>query len=96
MRAYEVVAILDAKLEEEALSGVITRYEELLKSHGAEIVKIDKWGKRRLAYEINKNREGFYVLYDFKANPEAVAEMERVMKIADNVIRHLVVRQDEE
>lgn len=96
MRAYEVIAIIDAKLDEEATIAVITKYEDLLKNDGAEIVKIDKWGKRKLAYEINKHREGFYVLYDFKANPEAVAELERLMKIADNVIRYLVVRKDEE
>jgi len=96
MRAYELIAIIDAKLDEEATAAVIAKYEDLLKNDGAEIVKIDKWGKRKLAYEINKHREGFYVLYDFKAKPETVAELERLMKIADNIIRYLVVRQDEE
>jgi len=96
MRAYEVVAIIDAKLDEEAINAVVAKYEELLKNNGAEIVKIDKWGKKKLAYEIKKNREGFYVLYDFTATPEAVAELERLMKIADNILRHLVVRKDEE
>jgi len=96
MRAYEVIVIIDAKLDEEATNAVVTKYEELLKNQGAEIVKIDRWGKRRLAYEINKHREGFYALYDIKAEPAAVAEMERLMKIADEVIRFLTVKKDEE
>lgn len=96
MRLYEIMAIIDAKLEEEATDAVIAKYEDVIKNLGGEIVKTDKWGKRRLAYEINKHREGFYVLYNVKAEPKAVAEMERLMKIADNIIRYLVVRKDEE
>ncbi|MGM9572638.1 MAG: 30S ribosomal protein S6 [bacterium] len=96
MRLYEIVAIIDAKLDEEATDAVIAKYEEVLTNLGGEIVKIDKWGKRRLAYEIKKQREGFYVLYNVKAEPKAVAEVERLMKIADNILRYLVVRQDEE
>jgi len=96
MRAYEVIVVIDTKLDEEATNALITKYEELLKNNGAEIVKIDRWGKRRLAYEINKHREGFYVLYDFKAEPAAVAEMERLMKIADDILRFLAIRKDEE
>ena len=95
MRNYEAMYILKPELEEEALNGMITRFEDVIKNNGGEVVKLDRWGKRRLAYEVNGNTEGFYVLMHIKAPSSASQELDRVLKIQDDVIRHLVVKTEE-
>jgi small subunit ribosomal protein S6 len=87
--------IIDPKLEEEALEAVITKYSNLVTNNGGEVTKLDRWGKRRLAYEINENVEGYYVVMEFSAESKVAQEMERQFKISDDVFRHLVVREDE-
>jgi small subunit ribosomal protein S6 len=94
MRQYEVMYVLRPDLEEEKVKANVARYSEIVTNYGGEITKLQELGKRRLAYEINKFREGFYVLMNFKANADAVAEAERLMKINDDVIRFLFVRED--
>lgn len=94
MRQYEMIFIVKSTLEEEALEGVVTRVQELLEKNGAEVTKLDKWGKRRLAYEINHMNEGYYVLVKFNGQAEVVAEVDRVLKISDDIIRHIIVRED--
>ncbi len=95
VRKYEVVMVIDPKLEDEATEGVITKYSDLVANNGGEVHKIDRWGKRRLAYEIEENLEGYYVVMQFSAEPAVSQEMERQFKITDDVIRHLIVRVDE-
>ncbi|MDI6871493.1 MAG: 30S ribosomal protein S6 [Bacillota bacterium] len=95
MRPYEVVVVLNPNLEEEPLEALITKFQELITGNGGEIVKTDKWGKRKLAYEIDGHTEGFYVVIDFQSESNAATELERVLKITDEVIRHLLVRTDE-
>jgi small subunit ribosomal protein S6 len=81
--------------EEEALDAVIAKFQEIITSRGGEIVKAEKWGRRKLAYEIEGFTDGFYMVVDFKAESAVSAELERVLKITDEVIRYLLVRIDE-
>jgi small subunit ribosomal protein S6 len=91
MRKYEVMYIIRPDVEQEAVQAVTEKFQGII-SNGGEITKHDVMGKRRLAYEINKFRDGIYVLVHFNATPEVVAELDRVMKITDEVIRYLVVK----
>ena len=91
MRKYEVMYIIRPDVEQEAVQAVTEKFQGII-SNGGEITKHDVMGKRRLAYEINKFRDGVYVLVHFNATPEVVAELDRVMKITDEVIRYLVVK----
>lgn len=96
MREYEVMYILRPDLEEEAAKSNIERYQQLVTDQGGEVTNLDEMGKRRLAYEINDYNEGNYVVMNFKAEDEAVREIERNMNLSDDVIRYLVIREDEE
>lgn len=96
MRAYEIMLIYTPNLDEEALDAAVERTTTLITSSGGEVEKVDKWGKRRLAYEINDLTEGFYVVIDFKADSETTSEVERILKITDEVVRYLLVRREEE
>lgn len=91
MRKYEVMYIIRPDVEQEAVQALVEKFNGII-SNGGEVIKSDILGKRRLAYEINKLREGQYVLTQFSATAEVVNELDRVMKIADEVIRVLIVR----
>ncbi|MFC6334319.1 30S ribosomal protein S6 [Paenibacillus septentrionalis] len=91
MRKYEVMYIIRPDVEQEAVQALVEKFNSII-SNGGEVIKSDILGKRRLAYEINKLREGQYVLTQFSATAEVVNELDRVMKIADEVIRVLIVR----
>lgn len=91
MRKYEVMYIIRPDVEQEAVQALVEKFNSVI-SNGGEVIKSDILGKRRLAYEINKLREGHYVLTQFAAPAEVVNELDRVMKIADEVIRVLIVR----
>lgn len=95
MRPYEVMYILDPQLDEEAIGALVERFEKIVTDGGGEIEKTDRWGKRRLAYEIDDRTEGFYVVMNFRSESAPAKELERVMKISDGVIRHLLVRREE-
>ena len=73
---------------------VVAKFEKLLTNNGAVIDKTDRWGKRKLAYLIDDLAEGYYVLVDFSAEPAAVKELDRVMKITDEVMRHMIIKKD--
>ncbi|NLJ74182.1 MAG: 30S ribosomal protein S6 [Firmicutes bacterium] len=96
MRAYELMVIYVPQLDEEGLAAQIDRTTTLITNNGGEIEKVDQWGKRRFAYEINDNTEGFYVVIDFKAESGTTSEVERILKITDEVVRYLLVRRDHE
>lgn len=95
MRAYETMYIIRPEYDEEKVQSVVEKYSTLIQNNGGELVKVDLWGKRRLAYEIDKIREGHYVLVKFKGEPETPAELERIFKISDDVIRYLIVKEGE-
>lgn len=92
MRPYEVMLILDADLDEETIRGNVERWVQLLESRGAERGYVDFWGKRRLAYEVRHRSEGYYVVLQAKAEPAAMDELHRTLSLADEVIRHKVLR----
>ena len=93
MSNYEALIIFDPKLEEEALNTAVSKVEEIIKNGPAEIVKSDRCGKRRLAYEIKDHLEGVYQLIEFQG-PSAVAkELDRLLRISDEAIRHLIVKK---
>lgn len=94
MNKYELAVVVNAKLEDEDRAATIEKVKELVTRFGGTVTEVDEWGKRRLAYEIQKMREGFYYFVRFEADPTCPAEIESRIRIMDNVIRYLCVRQD--
>ena len=95
MRPYEVMVIFDAEVEEETIRSLTTRYQQLIEDKGAELGPIDFWGKRRFAYELKHRWEGYYVVFQAKAEPAAMDELHRMLSLSDDVIRHKVLRVPE-
>lgn len=95
MRNYELMYIINPSLDEEATKAVVEKFSSLITANGGEIAKTDLWGKRRMAYEINDLKDGYYVLVNYKGEPAVTAEVDRVIKITDDVMRHLIVREGE-
>ena len=96
MRDYELLYIIKTDVGEEQTQAVIDRYNGILEGEGATVEKVDKWGKRKLAYTIDKKyTDGFYVLVNFKGEANAVDEVDRLMKIDENLLRHMITRVDE-
>ena len=93
MRSYEMVVILKANTED--VNATAESLAEVVRGLGAEVEKIDLWGKKKFAYLIEKEFEGYYVLYTFKLDPAQVKEMERVLSLKDQVLRHMVVNLEE-
>ena len=93
MNNYEVMYIVKP-IEEEAFNAVAAKFDELLTSNGATIEKTDKWGKKHLAYPIQDFNDGLYVLTTFAAEPKAVKELDRVMKITDEILRHMIIKKE--
>ena len=91
-RPYEVMIIIDADLDEETTRAAVERWLQLIESKGAERGYIDFWGKRRFAYEIGHRWEGYYVVIQARSEPPAMDELHRVLSLADEVIRHMVLR----
>lgn len=94
MNKYELAVVLSAKIEDEDRDAVIEKVKAQIERFGGTVTEVDEWGKRRLAYEIQKMREGFYYFIRFDADASCPAEVERRVRIMDNVIRYLCVRQD--
>lgn len=92
MTNYETMFILRPDLEEEKITETMEKFRALVENHGGEVIRLEKWGKRRLAYLIQNLREGFYIILKFKGGTEVVQELDRVFKITDEVIRHIIVR----
>ena len=96
MRDYELLYIIKPEVAEDAIDAVIEKFNDVLTKECATIAKTDKWGKRKLAYEIDKKyREGFYVLVTFNGPSAAVDECERLMKIDDRILRQLTTKVGE-
>jgi small subunit ribosomal protein S6 len=92
VRPYEVMIIFDADLEEETIRAAVDRFFQLIQSRGAEPGTVDYWGKRRFAYELKHRTEGYYVVLQARAEPPAMQELHRVLSLADEVLRHKVLR----
>lgn len=95
MRKYELMYIIRPNIEEEGKKALVERFNEILTSNGAELVESKDWGKRRLAYEINDFREGFYQIMKVNAPTEAINEYTRLANINEDIIRHIAVREEE-
>jgi len=91
---YEVLYIIDADLGEEGINALVEKFKAMVEAEGT-LLNIDLWGKRRLAYLVNDKPEGYYVLMNFESKPEFPAEMERVMKITEGVMRCLTTVVEE-
>lgn len=92
MRKYELLYIVRSDLDEQAVQANVEKFQGIITNGGGEITNLNIMGKRRLAYEINKNRDGIYVLVNFNATPEIVKELDRVIRITDEVIRFIIVK----
>ena len=93
MRKYEMVVILDPSVDERTVTGTFEKLVQVVPTEGGTIDNVDNWGKRKLAYEINGLTDGDYTLVDFHADPAAVAELDRVLRITDAVVRHMIVKR---
>ncbi|ARF79475.1 30S ribosomal protein S6 [Kitasatospora aureofaciens] len=94
MRHYELMVILDPSVEERAVSPLIESFLAVVRNGGGKVEKVDTWGRRRLAYEINKQSEGIYSVIDLKATPEVVKELDRQLGLSESVLRTKVLRPD--
>jgi len=95
MRNYEVMFVINAALEEATKNATIETVQNIIAANG-EVVKTDVWGMRKLAYPIQKMEEGYYVVIEFKADATLPYELNRKLKISDNVIRHIIINKDEQ
>ena len=95
MNKYETVFIINPEVEDAGVKTLIEKFSNLINNDG-KVEKVDELGKKKLAYEIKKHKEGNYVVIEFEANPELIKELERIYRITDEVIKFIVVRKDEE
>src|SRR5262245_22948365 len=91
MRAYELMVIIDAELDDEVIDATVKRIAEQIGQRGGTVRKEDRWGRRRFAYEINHKHEGYYVVYEFVGGSD-LDQFERALRLADETVRHKVVR----
>jgi small subunit ribosomal protein S6 len=95
MRKYEIMYIIRPNIEDEAKKALVERFNTILTDNGAELTEVKDWGKRRLAYEINDFRDGYYQIVKVNAVPAAVEEFSRLAKISEDIIRHIVIKEEE-
>lgn len=93
MNSYETLYVIKPDLDDEVRAALIQKFSAIITDNGGEIESVDEWGKRKLAYAINYISEGYYVLVNFKAQPELPAELERNFKINDNIMRYIVIKK---
>ena len=94
MNKYELAVVVSAKIEDDARTAVIEKVKKTIEKHGGQITNVDDWGKKKLAYEIEKMTEGFYYFIQFDGEPTSPAEIEARMRIMDGVIRYLCVKNE--
>lgn len=94
MNKYELMYILNPNTEEEQREALLTKFKGIIEADGS-VETVEEWGLRKLAYEIQKEKEGFYLLVNYQAGPDLNKELDRNLKIADEVIRHMITRIEE-
>ena len=94
MNKYELTVIVTTKIEDEARAAVIEKVKDIITRFGGTVTDVDEWGKKRLAYEIQKMKEGYYYFITFESNSDCPNELEQRIRIMENVIRYLCIRQD--
>lgn len=95
MKTYEVLYIIRPDLDDEAIAAEVDKFGEIVTANGGTDLTVDKWGKRRLAYEINDYKDGYYVLVTFNGEARTAQELERIMKISDNILRFLTTKKED-
>ena len=95
MNKYESIIIIAQDVEEEGIKALITKFTDLINTEG-KVSNVNEMGRKKLAYNIEKNQEGYYVVFEFEAKPELIAELERNYRITDEVIKFITIRKDEE
>ena len=90
MQKYESMVVISTKQDEEAIKGLVEKFSSLIAANGT-VVSVDEWGKRKLAYMINKETEGYYVLFTFESEPAFPAELDRVFKITEGLLRTMII-----
>lgn len=93
INSYEAVIVISLKLGEEGINDTITKFKDMVSKNGT-LENVDEWGKRRLAYEINKETEAYYVLFDFKSEADFPAELDRVLMITDGILRSMIIKKE--
>lgn len=93
MNKYEVLFIISPTIDEEQVKANVEKFSNLISENG-ELEKVEEWGKKKLAYEVQDQKEGYYVLMNFSANPDFPAELERNFKITEDILKYLIVRRD--
>ena len=93
MKAYELLFFVAPNIDADARTGMMNRIDSTITAADGVVDNVEEWGKRKLAYEINGLTDGDYILIDFHANPDSIAELDRVLRIADAVERHMIVRR---
>ncbi len=93
MRKYECVYVISSNLEEEQIKALIERFNNLVSQYG-ELESVEEWGKKKLAYDVQKQKEGYYVLMNFSSNPDFPAELERNFKITEEILKYMVVSKE--
>ena len=96
MNKYELVLVVNAKIEDDARAAVVDKAKAYVARFGGTVTEVEDWGKKKLAYEIQHMKEGFYYFIQFEADATCPAELEKRVRIMDNVLRYLVVRKDAE
>ena len=94
MSKYELALVVNAKIEDEAREAVVEKVKSYVARYGGTVTEVEEWGKKRLAYEVQKMREGFYYFIQFEADATCPAEVERHVRIMDNVMRYLIVKKE--
>ncbi len=94
INSYEAVIVISLKAGEEAVAETVKKFKELIEK-SATMESVDEWGKRRLAYPINKETDAYYVLFNFKSDAEFPAELDRITKITDGVLRSMIIKKEE-
>ena len=94
MSKYELALVVNAKIEDEAREAVVEKAKGYVARYGGTVTEVEEWGKKRLAYEVQKMREGLYYFIQFEADATCPAEVERHVRIMDNVMRYLVVKKE--
>ncbi|MCX7772901.1 MAG: 30S ribosomal protein S6 [Clostridia bacterium] len=93
MNKYETVYIISPTVDEEHVKGLVEKFSNLVSANG-ELEKVEEWGRKKLAYEVQDQKEGYYVLMNFSANSDFPAELERNFKITEGVLKYMVIRKD--
>lgn len=93
MNKYEAMYIISPTVDEEQVKALVEKFNELISEHG-EIEKVEEWGRKKLAYEVQDQKEGYYVLLYFSANPEFPTELERNFKINENILKYLILNRE--